>query len=111
MITKEQYEWLSRTKDGMIADEEYNANRDILADLARNGLMRHENGGCVITQRGKGALEEFERSEKAVDIAAVGNKLADEGNKIAVFSNQLSIASIIIALLALCVSVIAVLGK
>ena len=57
MITKEQYEWLSRTKDGMIADEEYNANRDILADLARNGLMRHENGGCVITQWGKGALE------------------------------------------------------
>lgn len=111
MITKEQNEWLSRAENGMITDEEYSANRYILADLVYNGFLRHENGGCVITQRGKGALEEFERSAKVVGIAVVGNKLADEGNKIAVFSNKLSIASIIIALLALCVSVIAVLCK
>lgn len=53
MITKEQYEWLSRTKDGMIADEEYNANRDILADLARNGLMRHEKRRLCYHTKGK----------------------------------------------------------
>lgn len=111
MIAKEQYEWLSRAENGVITDEEYCANRDILADLVQNRLLRHVNGGCVITQRGKGALEEFERSAKVVDVAVVSNKLADEGNKIAVVSNKLSILSIIIALLALCVSVIAVLCK
>ena len=119
MLTKEQYTVLRNLRDGVSFDED--EVFEILRELSRNGYAHSTNyksynfmfnKACnfIITECGKSACEEYEKSIRqenreinSLEIAKDANKKATQANKISIWaivvSIILSISSIIASIL------------
>lgn len=104
MLTHEQYNWMKRISEGGITMEVRDQFREVFYDLKTTGLISYDGQHFYVTESGKRAMEEAERTRAA-------ENRSSESFRIDVFGNKLLIASFIVSALALAVSIISLVIK